>query len=91
MEAVYLFGPGLGYMGFVVDKAALGQVSCKHFSYPCHSLHWLLHNHHQPLSGDGTVGQMAANMPSGLSLTPPQETVELFNIFLFFNGEVDNR
>jgi hypothetical protein len=34
--------------------------------------HRLLHAHHLS-SGAGTVGQLVANVPSGLSLTPPQE------------------
>jgi hypothetical protein len=33
-------------MGFVVDKAALGQVFSKYFGFPCHSsFHHFLHHH----------------------------------------------
>jgi hypothetical protein len=62
-------GPGsipLQVVGFVVDKVALGA------GFPCQfSFHQLLHTHLP--SGAGTVGQIVANAPSGLSLTPPQE------------------
>jgi hypothetical protein len=62
----------------MVDKAALGQVSSEYFSFPCQfSFHWLLHAHHLS-PGAGTIGQTMANMPSGLSLTPPQEKTTLF-------------
>jgi hypothetical protein len=63
-----------GHVGFVVNKVALGQVFPEYFSFPCQfSFHLLLHTHH--LSSDaGTVGQLMVDVPSGLSLTPPQET-----------------
>jgi hypothetical protein len=33
-------------VGFVVDKAALGQVFSEYFSFPCQSFHqFLRHNH----------------------------------------------
>jgi hypothetical protein len=44
-----------------------------------HSTHRLLHTHHHPSSGAGTIGQTVADVPSGLSLTqhknppPPKE------------------
>jgi hypothetical protein len=68
------FQPRLGHEGFVVDKVALGQVFFKHFGFPClYSFHRLLHTRHLPY-GAGTVGQLVVDVPSGLSLTPPQET-----------------
>jgi hypothetical protein len=42
--------------------------------FPCQSFHRLLHAHHYPSSGTGTIDQIVADVPSGLSLTPPQET-----------------
>jgi hypothetical protein len=36
------------YMGFVVDKAALGQVFSKYFGFPCQLFHRLLHYHNHP-------------------------------------------
>jgi hypothetical protein len=61
-------------MGFVVDKLALGQVLSQYFCLPCQfSFRRLLQTHHLS-SGAGTVGQLVAAVPSGLSLTPPQET-----------------
>jgi hypothetical protein len=68
------FDPRSGHVGFVVDKVALGQVFSEYFGFPSQfSFHWLLHTHHLP-SGAGTIGQILADVPSGLSLTPPQET-----------------
>jgi hypothetical protein len=32
-------------VGFVVDKAALGQVFSEYFSFPCQSFHQFLHHH----------------------------------------------
>jgi hypothetical protein len=66
-----------GHVGFVVDKVALGQVFSQYFDFPCQfSFHRLLHTHHLS-SGAGTTGQLVAGVPSGLSLTPPQETTKL--------------
>jgi hypothetical protein len=57
-----------------MDKAVVGQVFSEHFGFSCQfSFHRLLHSHY--LSSDaGTQGQLVANVPSGLSLTQPQET-----------------
>jgi hypothetical protein len=64
-----------GHVGFVVNKVALGQVFSEYFGFPCQfSFHRLLHIHHHLSSGAGTTGQLVADVPSGLSLTPPQET-----------------
>jgi hypothetical protein len=61
-------------VGFLVDKVALGQLFCEYFCSPCQfSFHRLLHIRHLS-SGAGTIGQLVADVPSGLSLTPPQET-----------------
>jgi hypothetical protein len=32
-------------MGFVVDKAALGQVFSEYFGFPCQSFQQFLHHH----------------------------------------------
>jgi hypothetical protein len=37
----------------------------------------LLHTHHHPSSGVGTIGQIVTDVPSGLSLNPPQENTIL--------------
>jgi hypothetical protein len=61
-------------VGFVVDKVVLGQVISEYFGFPYQfSFHRLLHTHHLS-SGAGTTGQLLADVPSGLSLTPRQET-----------------
>jgi hypothetical protein len=58
-------------MEFVVDKVALGQVFTEYFGFPCQ---FSFHIHHHLSSGAGTIGQLVADVPSVLSLTPPQET-----------------
>jgi hypothetical protein len=43
--------PGFAYgqrVGFVVDKAALGQVFSEYFGFPCQSFHRFLHYHNLP-------------------------------------------
>jgi hypothetical protein len=35
-------------VGFVVDKAALGQVFFEHFGFPCQSFHQFLQHHNHP-------------------------------------------
>jgi hypothetical protein len=35
-------------VGFVVDKAALGQVLSEYFGFPCQSFHQFIHHHNQP-------------------------------------------
>jgi hypothetical protein len=62
------------HVGFVMEKVALGQVCSEYFGFPCQfSFHQLLHTHHLS-SWAGTTGQLVPDVPSGLSLTPPQET-----------------
>jgi hypothetical protein len=62
-------------VGFVVDKVALGQVLSEFFGLRCQlSFHRLLRIHHHLSSGAGTIGQLVVDVPSGISLTLPQET-----------------
>jgi hypothetical protein len=63
-------------MGFLVDKVALRQVFSKYFGFP-----WQLsfHTHHLS-SGAGTIGQLVADVPSGLSLTTAQKNKKRYNI-----------
>jgi hypothetical protein len=44
------FDPGSGQVGFVVDKAALGQVFSEYFGFPCQSSFHriILHPHNHP-------------------------------------------
>jgi hypothetical protein len=56
-----------------VDEVALEQVFFEYFGFPCQfSFQRLLHTHHLS-SGAGKIGQLVADVPSGLSLTPPKE------------------
>jgi hypothetical protein len=58
-----------------VNTVALGQVFSEYFGFPCQfSFHRLLHIHHHLSSGVGTIGQLVAEVLTGLNLTPAQET-----------------
>jgi hypothetical protein len=37
------------HVGFVVGKAALGQVFSEYFGFPCQSFHQFLHHHNHPV------------------------------------------
>jgi hypothetical protein len=68
------FEPWSGHVGFLVHKVALGQIFFDYIGFPCQlSFHRLLHIHHPPSSGAGTIDQLVADVPS---LTPPQETTD---------------
>jgi hypothetical protein len=63
-----------GHVEFVVNKVAPEQGFSEYFGFPYQfSLYRLLYTHHLS-SGSGTIGQLLADVPIGLSLTPPQET-----------------
>jgi hypothetical protein len=69
------FEPRSGHVGFVVGKVAREHVFCEYFGLPCQfSFHRMLHIHHHLSSGADTIGQKVTDVPSGLSLAPPQET-----------------
>jgi hypothetical protein len=73
--AAALVEPRSGRMGFVVGKVALVQVFSEYFNFPYQfSFHRLLHIHHHLSSRADTIGQIVADVPSGLSLTLTQET-----------------
>jgi hypothetical protein len=59
--------------GHVVDKVVLRQVFSEHFGFPFQFLFYLLLHTHHLSSGAGTVGQIVADAPSGLSRTPTKE------------------
>jgi hypothetical protein len=59
----------------MADKVAQEHLFSEYFSFPCqfsfrHLLHTLLS------SGADTLGQIVADVPSGLSLTPPEENLK---------------
>jgi hypothetical protein len=63
------FEPRSGHVGFVVNKVTLGQVFSEYFGFTCQfSFHTLPHTHHLS-SVAGTIGQLVAEVPSGLSMT----------------------
>jgi hypothetical protein len=72
-----LWKPGFDHgsinVEFLVDKLTTGQVFPEYFGSLCQfSVHQMLYAH--PLSGTGIIGQLVADVPSGLSLTPPNPT-----------------
>jgi hypothetical protein len=61
-------------VAFEVDNVALEQVFSEYFCFPCHfSFLPLLHTHHHHhlSTAAGTIGQIVADVPSELNLTPP--------------------
>jgi hypothetical protein len=59
----------------VVDKVALRQVFSEYFGFRYKfSFHRLFHTHHHLSFGAGTIGQLVADVPSALSLSPSQKT-----------------
>jgi hypothetical protein len=69
-----------GHVAFVADKVALGQVFSVYLGFPCQfSFHRLFHIYHPLSCGTGTIWQLVADLPSGLSLTPPKETKKKTN------------
>jgi hypothetical protein len=66
----------------VVAELALVQVSSDYFAFPCEfSFPQMLHTHHLS-SGAGTIGSLMADVPSELSLTPPNENKKKHGIYL---------
>jgi hypothetical protein len=54
---------------------ALGQVFSEYFGFPFqYSFHQIIHTHLS--SGAGTLGQLVADVPSGLSLTPSKDRAD---------------
>jgi hypothetical protein len=65
------FNPRPDHVGFVVYIVAMGQIFSKYFGFPClFSFQWLLHSHYLLSSGVGRLGQLVANIPSGLKSHP---------------------
>jgi hypothetical protein len=63
------FDPRSRHVGSVVDRVAPGQLFSEYFDFPCQFIFYqLLHAHHQ--SGAGKIGQILADIPSGLSHQP---------------------
>jgi hypothetical protein len=67
-----------GYVEFVMDKFAREQVFSEYVGFLCrfsfHRQVHLLHTHHHLPLAVGTIGQVVADVPSGLRLTQHQET-----------------
>jgi hypothetical protein len=59
--------------GICGEQSGTGAALLRVLRFPCQfSFHRLFHTHHLS-SRAGTIGQLVADVPSGLSLTPPQE------------------
>jgi hypothetical protein len=79
------FEPGSGHVRYVVEKMPMGQVFCEYLVSPWQSSHQLLHTHHHPSSGAGTIVQIVADVRSGPTHAPPRETKrKLLNVFCHF-------
>jgi hypothetical protein len=62
-----------GYVRFMVDKVALEQVFSSYCGFPCqYSSPEILHSHLS--SGADTLGQLVADVPSGLKSYPTSKT-----------------
>jgi hypothetical protein len=58
----------VSHVGFVTDKVTLGHVFSEYFGFPCQLLfHQMIHTHLR--SGADIIGQIVADVPSGLSLS----------------------
>lgn len=64
------FMPRSGDMGFVVDKAAMGQTWPEYFGFPCQWFHRVLHSHYHLSSMAGTIGQIAADVTEWAQFRP---------------------
>jgi hypothetical protein len=56
------------------EQSGTGHVPSEYLGFPCQAFHRLLHTLHHPSSDAGTISQILVDVPSGFSLTPPQET-----------------
>jgi hypothetical protein len=82
------FEPRSCHVTFVVDKVTRGQVFSEYFGFPYQfSFRRLFHIHHLS-PGAGTIGQLVAVVPSGLTLTTPQET-KLTNYMSDFSRDIE--
>jgi hypothetical protein len=79
--------PGLGHVGFVVDKVAMGQVFSEYFGFPCQfALHQLLHTH-RAIRGWYSIGQTVADVPNGLSHPTPRKEKKNYTLLFIFCEE----
>jgi hypothetical protein len=72
-----------GHVAFVVDKVVFSE----YLGFPWQfSLHRLFDTRHHLSSGAGTIGPIVADVPSGRSLTQPQETkINYTSLLIHFN------
>jgi hypothetical protein len=68
------FEPWSGHMGFVVDKVALAQLLFRVVLFPMPALIPPVAPYSSSIIRVWYNGPVAAAVPNGLSLTPPQET-----------------
>jgi hypothetical protein len=80
-------------MGFVVDKVALGQVFSEYFRFTWQfGFNQMLHTHLSSVSSEAArIGHSVADVPSGLCLTPPQETKKKCILYFKTNNFIDFR
>jgi hypothetical protein len=63
-------------VGFVVDKAALGQVLSEYFGFPCQSFNLFLHQHNHPGLAQEAIGGRSAEWT--LDSTPHYTNLNFF-------------
>jgi hypothetical protein len=85
--AVAQFWAHVRSFGICSGQSGTGAGFSEFFGFPCQfSFQWLLHTHHHSSYGAGTVGQTVVHIPSGMGLTPHQETkVNRYNKTFFHN------
>jgi hypothetical protein len=72
-------------VGFVVDKSGTGAGFLRVLGFPWRfPFHQMLHNHLS--SRAGTIGQLEADVLSGLSLTPPHEIKKIIKSTMGLKG-----
>jgi hypothetical protein len=80
-ECIYVFRTAAVWVrarvrscGICGGQSGMGQVFSEYFGFPCQlESHRLLHIHHNLSSGAGTIRQLVADVPSGLSLQPHEK------------------
>jgi hypothetical protein len=55
---------------FLVDEAALGQVFCEYFGFPCQSFHQFLHHHNLLVLAQKAIGGRSAEWTQLDSIPP---------------------
>jgi hypothetical protein len=80
--------PRLRSCGICGEKSDIRASFLRVNRFPLPPFHRLLHTHHHPLSGTGTIGLIVADVPSGLNLPHRVEISNRFSAFENLHQEV---